>query len=62
MTYCVTDNRIVIESFFFEQDSQGKIHVFENLTMEYVECVDYVGVLPNDIFIDKCREWLNSPS
>ena len=37
MTYCVTDNRIVIESFFFEQDSQGKIHVFENLTMEYVE-------------------------
>lgn len=56
MEYNATDNRIVINDYLIEQDQQGNIHVYKTGTMEYIDCIDYVGVMSYDVFKDKAKE------
>lgn len=59
MLYNVTDNRICIQNYFFEQDERGNIHVYRKEGMEYIDCIDYIGVLHFDEFKFKCKEYLS---
>ena len=59
MNYNATDNRIVLNGYFIEQDQQGNIHIYIKDTMEYIDCIDNIGVMPYDIFISKCKELIS---
>lgn len=58
--YNVNENRKVIKGYLIEQDSQGNIHIFKTGSMEYIDFIDNVGIMPNDVFIDWCKEWTDN--
>lgn len=60
MTYGITDNRITIQGFFFEQDTRGNIHIYDNRErqLSYYDMIDFMGLLPYKEFVFKCEEWL----
>lgn len=54
---CKVSNSVVLGEYYFAQE-QRNIHVYVECTDEYYDCIDCLEVLPRDIFIDKCKEFL----
>lgn len=59
MNYNVTDNREVIENYFIEQDTKGRIHIYIKESMEYIEYIDCITVVPHDVFLTICKNYVD---
>ena len=57
MVYEVTDNRISIDGWFFEMDTQNNLHVYAK-GMEYFDMVRIGYNLDYEEFKFRCNQWL----
>lgn len=57
MVYNVTDNRISIDGWFFEMDTQYNLHVYAK-GMEYFDMVRIGYELDYEEFKCRCKQWL----
>lgn len=60
MNYDVTDNRIVIDNYFIEQDTTGNIHIYRRGTMEHIESINHNRVLSEKEFKKICDDYINN--
>lgn len=60
MNYNVTDNRELIGDYFLEQDTTGRIHIYKKQggNLEYIDHIDCIGVVPNNVFLKICKDYV----
>ncbi|MDU1978511.1 MAG: hypothetical protein E6726_08905 [Clostridium sp.] len=57
MIYNITDNRISIDDYFFEMDTNNNIHIYTN-GMKYLGIIKVGYLLDFKQFKEICNEWI----
>jgi len=57
MVYEVSDNRLTLDGYFFEMDTQHNLHVYAK-NMEYFDMIKIGYILDYDEFKYRCNQWL----
>lgn len=59
MIYEVTDNRITIDGYFFEMDTENTIHIY-GMGMKYLDKIEIGKPLSFEAFEQYCNKFLEN--